>query len=378
MATDQERQDGLIITTGVLTTLSLLIVLTRSTVRIIILRKPGWDDYTILAAMFFMCGYFAELLICRDNGIGMPAMSLSLDQIQNFIKATLAIQCTYYAAIAFIKISILCMYLRFAVTRTLRVLCIGTIIFHACFFIVCISVTLAQCQPIQKMWDIMGTGEGSCINSTALFYFTSGLNIVTDIWILALPVNTLIGINRPMKEKVALVVIFGIGLFATIMSIVRLHTIYIYTLAEDPVRDGILVNLWSVIEVNAAIICASVPALKPLFTPAALWASRAGSGGSSGHAALKGNNSGPTLRGSSRGHSSGEKSGHIRSKMSVEQSWSENSANISRVEQSWSENAAHLKGVPPNSTTITGGNNGSDAGEMRQAENGATRTFLRD
>lgn len=27
------------------------------------------------------------------------------------------------------------------------------------------------------------------------------------------------------------------------------------------------VNLWSIIEVNIGIVCASVPALKPLFTP---------------------------------------------------------------------------------------------------------------
>lgn len=32
-------------------------------------------------------------------------------------------------------------------------------------------------------------------------------------------------------------------MLATIMSIVRLHSIYVYTLAEDPFRDGILVSI---------------------------------------------------------------------------------------------------------------------------------------
>lgn len=129
-----------------------------------------------------------------------------------------------------------------------------------------------------------------CANhSTAI----SGVNILTDLWIIALPIKTLRGINRPLKEKMALILVFGAGLFATTMSAVRLRSIYTYTLATDPFRDAIpvclhnpvqtrqtrgsrdtdkahppqQVNIWSVIEVNVAILCASVPALKPIFTP---------------------------------------------------------------------------------------------------------------
>lgn len=120
---------------------------------------------------------------------------------------------------------------------------------------------------------------------------TSGVNIITDFWILALPIKTLNSTTRPLQEKIALAVIFGVGLFATTMSIVRLQSIYTYTLATDPFRDAIAVssrcqifphhilakprltvsfpqvNLFSQIEINVAILCASVPALKPIFTP---------------------------------------------------------------------------------------------------------------
>lgn len=78
------------------------------------------------------------------------------------------------------------------------------------------------------------------------------------------------GILRPRREKIALGVIFGVGVFATITSIVRLHTIYTYTLAKDLFQESILINIWSMLEINIGIICASVPALKPLFTPRAL------------------------------------------------------------------------------------------------------------
>ncbi|GAW27246.1 putative integral membrane protein [Rosellinia necatrix] len=63
------------------------------------------------------------------------------------------------------------------------------------------------------------------------------------------------------------------------MSCVRLYSIHIYTLAKDPFKDGVLVNLWSMVEVNIAIICASIPALKPLIAPKKLfdeWRNRRG------------------------------------------------------------------------------------------------------
>jgi hypothetical protein len=60
--------------------------------------------------------------------------------------------------------------------------------------------------------------------------------------------------------------LFGVGAFACVASIVRLHTIYLFTLSKDPFHDGIKVNLWSMIEVNTAIFCASVPALRPVLS----------------------------------------------------------------------------------------------------------------
>lgn len=51
------------------------------------------------------------------------------------------------------------------------------------------------------------------------------------------------------------------------MSIVRLHSIFQYTLSTDPFYDAIPVNMWSMIELNVAILCASVPSLKLLISP---------------------------------------------------------------------------------------------------------------
>ena len=49
--TDQERQDALVTTTVALTALSFVVVITRSVVRIGLIRKGGWDDYLMIVAM---------------------------------------------------------------------------------------------------------------------------------------------------------------------------------------------------------------------------------------------------------------------------------------------------------------------------------------
>ncbi|KAK3947485.1 hypothetical protein QBC32DRAFT_409217 [Pseudoneurospora amorphoporcata] len=234
---DVRRQNGLIITSAIMMAMAMLFVILRCVSRFILIRNPGPDDYFIIAAMALTLGYLINLVILTHNGIGMPMSTLTLDNMVNFLKVTLAIQVMYYANIFCIKVSILFTYVRFA-----------------------------QCQPLHKMWDFTGAVGGTCINTTAFFYFTSGFNILTDLWILLLPISTLREINRPTREKIALFLIFGVGTFAAVASIVRLHTIYTYTLAEDPFHEGIKVNLWSVIEVTIAISCASVSALKPIFS----------------------------------------------------------------------------------------------------------------
>ncbi|EJT70130.1 hypothetical protein GGTG_12303 [Gaeumannomyces tritici R3-111a-1] len=123
-----------------------------------------------------------------------------------------------------------------------------------------------NCQPMEKIWDVTGTVQGTCINNSAFFYAAPGFHILTDIWILLLPMHTLKNIRRPNREKAALFAIFGVGAFAVAASCIRLHTILLYNLSDDKFRDALPVNLWTMIETTVAVICASVPGLKPIFS----------------------------------------------------------------------------------------------------------------
>lgn len=89
------------------------VVLLRTLVRSLIIRRPSYDDYLMLLALVFTIGYMVEILIGRANHVGFPASLLTVENKVKLLKDALAIEVTYWIILGFIKISILCMYLRF-------------------------------------------------------------------------------------------------------------------------------------------------------------------------------------------------------------------------------------------------------------------------
>lgn len=97
---------------------------------------------------------------------------------------------------------------------------------------------------------------------------TSGFHILMDVWILLLPYKLIFSIPRPTREKFAVYAVFGLGAFSTICSVIRFYFLVIALNSVDPYYDSLGVNVWSVIEVNVGIICASMPTLRPLLSRA--------------------------------------------------------------------------------------------------------------
>jgi hypothetical protein len=58
-----------------------------------------------------------EILILRANHVGFPASTLTTNNMLEMLQTTLAVEVTYYLIIGFIKISILCTYLRFGMPK---------------------------------------------------------------------------------------------------------------------------------------------------------------------------------------------------------------------------------------------------------------------
>jgi len=122
---------------------------------------------------------------------------------------------------------------------------------------------LLQCTPISFFWDI--TIGGKCINTIPFYFSTAALSVVTDFWILVLPMPLLWGLQLPMKRRLLLMGLFALGGGVVVMSILRFIAFHrLFFVTKDPTYDDSVI--WSPLECTLAIICASIPAFRPLLS----------------------------------------------------------------------------------------------------------------
>lgn len=93
----------------------------------------------------------------------------------------------------------------------------------------------------------------------------AAINIVTDLLVAILPVRVIWGLQIPKQQKVALLSILTIGWFVCVVSVLRLNALVVLVAhPDDSTWYSSATAYWSAIEMNLAIVCASLPALKPL------------------------------------------------------------------------------------------------------------------
>ena len=89
----------------------------------------------------------------------------------------------------------------------------------------CLAVIVAdvfQCKPISKAWLGRLEKGGKCFDQLFFFRSTAVINIVLDFAILFLPMPMIWTVQRPMRQRVLLCLVFAVGIFVCIASIVRL------------------------------------------------------------------------------------------------------------------------------------------------------------
>ncbi|KAF7553344.1 hypothetical protein G7Z17_g3728 [Cylindrodendrum hubeiense] len=137
--------------------------------------------------------------------------------------------------------------------------------FNAAHAVAVFFVALLQCLPIEANWDMEAKANAVCIQKE-FHVISSFLVLLTDFLVLALPFWIFLGLKMPVGTKVALIAVFMVGLIVPAVSIVRLVEImevYYKPGGADDFHYSITI-VYSTIEVNLAIISASVPALRYL------------------------------------------------------------------------------------------------------------------
>jgi hypothetical protein len=189
----------------------------------------------------------------------------------------MAIELCYMLCTTLIKISILLFYRRLTGSLTNRFVywvwaCITVCVLYFIAFIILIFFTCS-----------MAVGRKDCAEEGAITVAVTVVSTVQDLVICLLPAFLIKNLQMPKRQKFALCGIFGLGLITTVCGIMRLYySTYVYYCKLKTKRSwfakltGTIVTydvtwyayygwIWTVLEADLGLICASAPALRVFF-----------------------------------------------------------------------------------------------------------------
>ncbi|GJC80387.1 hypothetical protein ColLi_03225 [Colletotrichum liriopes] len=158
----------------------------------------------------------------------------------------------YLGALPVTKISILLFYLKIFPKREIKLGCWVLIGLNVVYFIVFELISIFQCTPVEGAWRAWDKEfPAKCNNINIQGWAAAIANILLDLATLILPLRELYNLSLSTKKKVMVMMMFCVGfLFGT----------------KKTVEDYVEVGYWSTIEVPVGIICASMPAIRSLFS----------------------------------------------------------------------------------------------------------------
>ncbi|KAH2460410.1 hypothetical protein KXW63_000660 [Aspergillus fumigatus] len=246
---------------------TVLIVALRIFTRLKYVNQLRSDDYFILGSLGPVIFYGIDLCLQTQFGLGYHINDLADPaSFAGSLKLFYAAEIAYYVIVGVTKISLLIFYLRIFTTSSfnfLRKLSYVLLVAISLLTVIYVVVCVFQCRPIALAWD-KGM-KGTCINVTVFFYCHADLNILADFCIYIMPMPLFWTVKRSAKERAALVGIFAVGGFVCLTGIIRLTSLKTAMASLDPSWDNEPSAIWSCIEADTGVICASLPSLKPLF-----------------------------------------------------------------------------------------------------------------
>ena len=110
-----------------------------------------------------------------------------------------------------VRLSILHLYLTIFCTTRFRVAVFAMMTTVACYWMISLLSLIFLCRPVAYLWDKSIKG-GRCLDITATYLSVSVINLGLDLVVIALPMPTLWTLQMPLSRKVAISVIFALGL----------------------------------------------------------------------------------------------------------------------------------------------------------------------
>lgn len=185
----------------------------------------------------------------------------------------MAIELNYMLSTTLIKVSILFFYRRItgSLTNHFVYWVWGTIIFCVGYGILFTFLIVFTCTPVIGFFHVFDMpwrlqNELHCRDEGAIIVACAAISSVQDLLICMLPIFLVWNLQISRRQKVALCGIFGMGLITCVCGIMRTYyATYVYYYTYDITWYAYYGWVWTVLEAQLGVVCASAPAIKVFF-----------------------------------------------------------------------------------------------------------------
>lgn len=250
-----------------------------------LVRALGWDDlFVTLAAVWTLFGCITlnnevpnglglhERTIVTENADGSP----NYTTYENYFMWFYLTNAAYAGTTTSIKLSLLFQYCRLFpkdLHPKMFRLCVALIAIVTTWGVSFLFLIIFACNPVDKSWHI--AKEGTCImfgdfhpkNAYAAYASQTSSNMFLDTVILVVPIPLLYKLRVGKRQKIGLIGLFSAGTLVVVCASLRLYFVVKSRAGTYPTVDppwyAPPIILMSVLEVNLAILTASMPIFWP-------------------------------------------------------------------------------------------------------------------
>jgi hypothetical protein len=236
------------------------------------LKKLGSDDYLISLAWLLAC--LVGILSHYRDAEGFGQKNPTYDELSSIFLQQFAYMQAYYLTLAVTQVSVAINYKRLSQGlipwHTIACnLLLGYIILGSLVEILAFDL---QCLPLSAFWRLQDRATAKCYGKTTtaalVVYGPPFFRITVDISLMILPMPIISMLQLPRAQKAAVFAVLALTLVAILANLKRL------SLTEPSEDTSVtrfltvtlpLVQIWSSVEVHAAILCACGVTLRAPF-----------------------------------------------------------------------------------------------------------------
>lgn len=180
-------------------------------------RQLEKEDWAILLTVpFGIATVVITTVGLTSHGMGRDIWGVELSDFIVFIRYFYVVQVLYISLTALMKLTLCFFYLKVFSGRIIRRLLWGTVAFHIAFSVAFLFATIFQCAPISYQWERFKTDDnpmavGHCTDINAGTWAHAIITVASDVWLLAIPLSQIKGLNLHWKKKIGAAIMFATG-----------------------------------------------------------------------------------------------------------------------------------------------------------------------